>query len=226
MTAMLHIAAVLMPDEVAEVRERIGTADWVDGRATAGHLSAAVKHNRQLAEDDPAILAAAAVVRAALARSGVFASAALPARIAPPLFNCHGIGEHYGDHIDSAIRSVTGATMRLDLSATLFLSDPADYIGGELVIRGATGSEAFKLAAGDLLLYASGAIHQVAPVTSGQRQACFFWVQSHVRDPSQRKILFDLDAVIANLRTENASRESILLLTAQYHNLLRMWSCS
>lgn len=221
---MLHIAAVLTPDEVAEVRGLIGAADWLDGRATAGHLSAEVKRNRQLAEDDPATLAAAAVVCAALARSGVFASAALPARIAPPLFNCHGIGEHYGEHIDSAIRPVAGATMRLDLSATLFLSHPAEYTGGELVIRSPTGSEAFKLAAGDLLLYTSGVIHQVAPVTSGQREACFFWVQSHVRDPSQRKILFELDTVIARLRTEKACRESILLLTAQYHNLLRMWS--
>jgi PKHD-type hydroxylase len=221
---MLHIASVLTPDEVAEVRGRIGAADWVDGRATAGHLSAEVKRNRQLAEDDPATLEAAAVVRAALARSGVFASAALPARIAPPLFNRHGIGEHYGEHIDSAIRPVAGTTMRLDLSATLFLSDPAEYTGGELVIRSPTGSEAFKLDAGDLLLYASGAIHQVAPVTSGQREACFFWVQSHVRDSSQRKILFELDAVIASLRTENVCQKSILLLTAQYHDLLRMWS--
>jgi PKHD-type hydroxylase len=221
---MLHIASVLTADEVAEVRGRIGVADWVDGRATAGHLSSEVKRNRQSAENDPATLAAAAVVRAALARSSVFASAALPARIAPPLFNRHGIGEYYGEHFDSAIRPVAGATIRLDLSATLFLSEPAEYTGGELVIRSPTGSEAFKFAAGDLLIYSSGAIHQVAPVTSGQREACCFWVQSHVRDPIQRKLLFDLDAIITILRKENSCRESILLLTAQYHDLLRMWS--
>ncbi|WP_439532157.1 Fe2+-dependent dioxygenase [Polymorphobacter sp.] len=221
---MLHISEVLTADELADVRARIAACDWIDGRATAGHLSAPVKHNRQLAEDDPGALAAAAIVRAALARNTVFAAATLPAHIAPPLFNHYGPGDHYGDHVDNAVRPLGDGRMRLDLSATLFLTDPADYGGGELVIHTAAGSQGYKLDAGDMLLYAAGAVHQVAPVTHGTREACFFWVESLVPSAAHREMLFSLDASIAMLRSQSATDNTILSLTALYHNLVREWA--
>lgn len=217
-TAMLGITGVLTPAEIAEVRTLIASGEWVDGRATAGPLSAAVKRNRQLGEDDPAGHRAGAIILDALARSGVFASAALAAQIAPPLFNRYASGEGYGDHVDNAIRPLLRGRMRLDLSATLFLTAPEDYGGGELVIGGASG---VKLGAGDLLLYPAGSLHRVEPVTSGAREACFFWVQSLVRDHDARAMLFALDRVIQSLPDGAAQ---IVELTALYHNLLRRWS--
>lgn len=215
---MFEITGVLTPAEIAEVRALIASGRWVDGRATAGTLSAAVKHNRQLDEDDPAGHRAGAIVLDALVRSGVFASAALAAQIAPPLFNRYAAGEGYGDHVDNAIRPLLHGRMRLDLSATLFLTAPDDYDGGALVIDGATG---VKLAAGDLLLYPAGSVHRVEPVTSGEREACFFWVQSLVRDHEARAMLFALDRTIHSLPRGAAQ---VLELTALYHNLLRRWS--
>jgi PKHD-type hydroxylase len=221
---MIHIADVLTPSELADVQARIRSCRWVDGRATAGHLSAAVKHNQQLAEDDPAAEVAAAIVKAALARNPVFAAAALPSQLSAPLFNRYAKGEHYGDHVDNALRPAGQGTMRLDLSATLFLTPPSDYDGGELIIRAATGSQGFKLDAGDLLLYPAGAIHQVAPVTRGTREASIFWVESFVPDAAKRAMLFDLDATIAHLRAATTQSDAILRLTALYHNLIRDWS--
>lgn len=215
---MLEIAAVLTPIEIAEVRALIAGGAWVDGRATAGPLSATVKRNRQLDEDDPAGRQAAAIVLGALARSGVFASATLAAQIAPPLFNRYAAGEGYGDHVDNAIRPLLRGRMRLDLSATLFLSAPDDYCGGDLVIGDAPG---VKLAAGDLLLYPAGSVHRVEPVTWGEREACFFWVQSLVRDHEARSMLFALDRATQALPTGTAQ---IVELTALYHNLVRRWS--
>ncbi|MBX9859563.1 MAG: Fe2+-dependent dioxygenase [Sphingomonas sp.] len=215
---MLEITGVLTPAEIAEVRALIAGGQWVDGRATAGPLSAAVKRNRQLDEDDPAGHHAGAIILDALARSGVFASAALAAQIAPPLFNRYAIGEAYGDHVDNGIRPLLRGRMRLDLSATLFLTPPEDYGGGELVIDGAPG---VRLAAGDLLLYPAGSVHRVEPVTSGEREACFFWVQSLVRDHEARAMLFALDRAIQSLPS---GAEQIVELTALYHNLLRRWS--
>ena len=215
---MLEITGVLTPDEIAQVRALIAGGCWVDGRATAGPLSATVKRNRQLAEDDPSGHQAAAIVLGVQARSGVFASAALAARIAPPLFNRYGVGEGYGDHIDNAIRPLSRGRMRLDLSATLFLSAPESYGGGELVIDGHPG---VKLGAGDLLLYRAGSVHRVDPVSHGEREACFFWVQSLVRDHEARAMLFTLDRAIQSLPSGSAQ---IVELTALYHNLLRRWS--
>jgi PKHD-type hydroxylase len=220
---MLHLKAVLTAAEIVDVRARIAACAWVDGRATAGHLSAAVKRNRQVAEDDPGGQAAAALVLAALGRSGVFASSALPAEIAAPLFNRYAAGEGYGEHIDNAVRPRAGGRMRLDLSATLFLSPPGDYEGGELVVRQGGGEQAFKLPAGDMLLYPAGSLHRVEPVRSGEREACFFWVQSLVRDPGQRGLLFDLDARIIAMRADGVADAHVLGLTALYHSLLRLW---
>lgn len=221
---MLHIRHLLSATTLAAVQQLVAQAPWGDGRATAGHLSATVKQNRQLAEDDPSALQAGGVILDALSRHPIFASAALAAKISPPLFNRYEGGEHYGAHVDGAIRPLSTGRMRVDLSATIFLSDPDSYGGGELVIAGEGGEHAVKLAAGDMILYPAGAVHRVEPVTHGQRMASILWVQSLVRDPRQRGILFDLDRNIQLLHGENSGQQSILELTGIYHNLLRLWS--
>lgn len=222
---MIHLADILTTDERTTIVALLSQADWIDGRATAGSLSRQVKRNRQLAEDDPGGLQAAAIVLDALARNAAFAAAALPARIAPPLFNRYDPGDTYGDHIDSAIRPLMQGRMRLDLSATLFLSDPSDYDGGALTIHGQGGTQSFKLPAGDLLLYSAGSVHRVDPVTRGTRLACFFWVHSMVRDPQHRALLLTLDQTIQRLAADpQHDRTSALDLTGLYHNLIRMWA--
>lgn len=220
---MLHIPSVLPADKVHALRQHLLAANWQDGRATAGHMSAAVKKNRQLAEDDPAGLDAAAEILAALSRSPAFASAALAARISPPLFNRYETGEGYGDHIDGALRPHGNGMLRTDLAATLFLSAPEEYEGGELVVRGLEGEHAVKLPAGDLFLYPSSSIHHVAPVRSGQRLASFFWIESLVRRHEDRSLLCELDQSIHALK--ECDRDDVrLALTGIYHNLLRRWA--
>jgi len=221
---MLHIPGVLDARGLAQVRGLLTGALWADGRATAGHLSATVKHNRQLAEDDPLALQAGALVLDALTRQPLFAAAALATCISAPLFNRYEGGETYGDHIDGAIRPLARGRMRADLSATLFLTDPDSYEGGELVIAVPGGENAVKLAAGDMILYASGARHRVTPVVQGQRDAAVLWVQSLVRDQQQRGMLFELDQTIQNLSADSANDSHVLALTGLYHNLLRLWS--
>lgn len=221
---MLHIPAVLDVRGLAQVRGLLARAQWADGRATAGHLSATVKHNRQLAEDNPLALRAGAFVLDALTRQPLFAAAALATCISAPLFNRYEGGETYGDHIDGAIRPLAKGRMRADLSATLFLSDPDSYEGGELIIAAPGGENAVKLAAGDMILYASGARHRVTPVLQGQRDAAVLWVQSLVRDQQQRGMLFELDQTIQNMSAGGANDPHVLALTGLYHNLLRFWS--
>jgi PKHD-type hydroxylase len=221
---MLHIPGVLNAQALAKVRALLAAGQWQDGRTTAGHLSAGVKNNRQLDEDDPRAIEAGALVLDALTRQPLFASAALATRISAPLFNRYEGGETYGDHIDGAIRALAKGRMRADLSATLFLSDPDSYAGGALVIAAPGGEHAVKLAAGDMILYASGARHRVTPVTKGRRDAAVLWIQSMVRDPQQRDMLFELDVAIQALRAGNADATQVLALTGLYHNLLRMWS--
>lgn len=221
---MLHIPGVLDAAALADVRGLLAQAQWTDGRVTAGHLSARVKHNRQLDEDDPIALQAGALVLDALARQPVFAAGALATCISAPLFNRYEGGETYGDHIDGAIRPLARGRMRADLSATLFLSDPESYEGGELVIAATGGEHAVKLSAGDMILYASGARHKVTPVTQGRREAAVIWIQSLVRDPLQREMLFELDGTIQSLRAAKAGEADVLALTGLYHNLLRLWS--
>jgi PKHD-type hydroxylase len=221
---MLHIPGVLDARGLAQVRGLLTGALWADGRATAGHQSATVKHNRQLAEDDPLALQAGALVLDALTRQPLFAAAALATCISAPLFNRYEGGETYGDHIDGAIRPLAKGRMRADLSATLFLTDPDSYEGGELVIAVPGGENAVKLAAGDMILYASGARHRVTPVVQGQRDAAVLWIQSLVRDQQQRGMLFELDQAIQNLSADSANDSHALALTGLYHNLLRLWS--
>lgn len=223
---LLQIPDLLTLDQVAACRQRLGAAVWVDGRVTAGHQSGRAKDNMQLAEDDLAAIEMGDVILAALETSGLFVSAALPRKVFPPLFNRYAGGQNFGTHVDNAIRQVTGTEhrVRTDLSATLFLSGPGEYEGGELVVEDNYGVQRIKLAAGSLILYPASSLHHVTPVTTGQRLASFFWIQSMVRDDGQRSLLFDLDTSIQRLAAETPEHPSVVQLTGVYHNLLRRWA--
>lgn len=223
---MLHVPEVLTADEVADIRRRLDATQWVDGRETVGPQGAQVKRNRQLPELSPVTQELGAIVLQALAKQPLYFSAALPLRTVPPLFNRYEGGEHYGDHIDGSVRAVPGTTLRLrtDVSCTLFLTDPDDYDGGELVISDSYGTHEVKLPAGDLILYPATSVHRVEPVTRGARVCSFFWVQSMVRDDWQRSMLYELDRNIQSLRARIGDGEEIVGLTGHYHNLLRQWS--
>jgi len=224
---LVQIPKLLNEDQVRTLRARLDAADapWIDGRATAGHQGARVKHNRQLAEDTALNRELGDIVLAALERHPLFISATLPQRVYPPLFNRYEGGEHFGSHVDGAVRLLPGsaAKIRTDVSGTLFLADPAGYDGGELIIEDTYGTHAVKLAAGDLVLYPASSLHRVAPVTRGARVAAFFWVQSMVRDDTQRAILFDLDRAIQRL-SARVQDPALVELTGVYHNLLRQWA--
>ena len=222
---LLHVPEVLSRDEVARMRSALDAADWTDGRATVGPQGAQVKRNRQLPEDSPLGRELGQRILDALGRHPLWLSAALPLRSVPPLFNRYEGGEHYGLHIDSAVRAVPGSALplRTDVSSTLFLSDPADYDGGELVVVDTYGTHEVKLPAGDLILYPSTSLHRVEPVTRGVRVASFFWTQSLVADDAQRATLFELDQNIQRLRMRIGDCEEVLGLTGHYHNLVRRW---
>ncbi|MES2684998.1 MAG: Fe2+-dependent dioxygenase [Pseudomonadota bacterium] len=225
---LLHIPQVLGAEPLAHLHQHLANAGeaWVDGRVTAGSQGASVKQNQQLAEQAAVARQLGDVVLAALERNTQFISASLPHRVYPPMFNRYQGGMHFGDHIDNAVRLLPGSGMKIrtDLSATLFLNNPADYDGGELVVESSTGSQRVKLAAGDLLLYSASTVHRVEPVTRGERLACFFWVQSMVRDDAQRMLLFDLDRSIQRLTATGADESARVQLAGSYHNLLRMWA--
>lgn len=224
---IVRIPQLLEARPLAFIRERLATVDWEDGRITAGPEAAKVKHNDQLTEDHPLARELGDVVLAALARSPLFTSAALPLKVFPPLFNRYTGGGHFGAHIDTAVRLSKQAPYRVrtDLSATLFLADPDSYDGGELVIEDTYGEQAIKLAAGDLLLYPATSLHEVRPVTRGARLASFFWVQSMVRDDDNRRLLFEMDRALMQLRELHPQGHPALVrLTGSYHNLLRKWS--
>jgi PKHD-type hydroxylase len=223
---MLHVPEVLSPDQVRRMRATLDATQWVDGRETVGDQGAQVKRNRQLSEHSPVGRELAKTVLAALARNSLFFSAALPARFVPPLFNRYEGGEHYGLHVDGAVRAVPGSEqpLRTDLSCTLFLCDPDDYDGGELEVVDTYGSHEVKLPAGGLILYPSSSLHRVHPVTRGARVCAFFWAQSMVRNDQQRAMLFELDQNIQKLRARLGESEETVALTGHYHNLLRLWS--
>jgi len=223
---LLTIPEVLTRDQVAEARDHLARADWVDGRVTAGYQSSRVKDNRQLPEDHPTARALGEMVLAALQRKPLFISAALPLRIFPPLFNQYEGGQSFGSHVDNAIRQVagTGFRIRTDLSATLFLSQPDEYDGGELAVEDTYGVHMVKLPAGDMVLYPSTSLHHVRPVTRGARVASFFWIQSLVRDDTERRLLFDLDTAIQRLSAEAPDHSAAVQLTGVYHNLVRRWA--
>ncbi len=223
---LLHIPDLLTAEQVADARQKLDGADWVDGRVTAGHQSARVKHNLQLGESHPLAEQIGDVILTALQRHQLFIAAALPLRIFPPLFNRYEGGQSFGNHVDNAIRQIsdTGHRIRTDLSATVFLSAPEEYDGGELLIDDIYGAHAIKLPAGHMVLYPATSLHHVRPVTRGARIACFFWIQSMVRDDGERTLLFDLDASIRRLNQDMPDHPSALQLTGVYHNLLRRWA--
>ena len=222
---LVEIDRLFSADELHTLRQQLLAQPWVDGKATAGVQSAQAKHNRQLGEDDPVARQLGGLILQRLSDNPLFMSAALPKRIYPPLFNRYGQGEGFGFHIDNAIRGIKGVRerVRTDLSATLFLADPDSYDGGELVIRDTFGERQVKLPAGHLVLYPGSSLHRVQPVTRGERLAAFFWVESLVREDSQRSLLLDMDVAIQRLTTLGADAGSLLELTGVYHNLLRRW---
>ena len=222
---LLHIPGVFSKDEVAALRARLDAGPWADGNVTSGHQSATAKVNRQLPEDSPEAREVGALVLQALNANPMFVSAALPHTIFPPLFNAYEGGEHFGTHVDNAIRQRGNVRIRSDLSATLFLAEPETYDGGELLIEEMYGPQSVKLPAGDLVLYPSKSLHRVTPVTRGRRVASFFWIQSLVRDDADRETLFRLDVAIQRVSADKGPKDAAVLeLTAVYHNLLRRWT--
>jgi len=223
---LLHIPALLSPEQVARFRSALDRAEWIDGNATSGHQSARAKYNEQIAEANPLARSLGEEILVALAASPLFMSAALPKQVFPPLFNRYGPGMAFGNHVDNAIRAhgPTGVRIRTDLSATLFLSAPGEYDGGELLVEDTYGVQRVKLDAGSLVLYPSTSLHRVEPITRGARVASFFWVQSLVREDAQRSMLFDLDMAIVRLTQAHPGDPSLVSLTGVYHNLLRMWA--
>lgn len=223
---IVRVPAALSAEQLAAARAVLADAPWADGRVTAGYQSARVKENLQLPEDCDASRKLRELVISALERNPLFMSAALPARVFPPLFNRYEAGMNFGAHVDNAIRAVTGTAHRIrtDVSATLFLSDPDEYDGGELIVEDTYGVQSVKLAAGDMIVYPATSLHRVTPVTRGARIAAFLWVQSMVKDDGQRSILFDLDRSIAELTQTAPDSPALVRLTACYHNLVRRWA--
>lgn len=223
---MLHIPGVLTREQVAAMRAQLDASDWIDGRATVGEQGAKVKQNRQLPETSPLALELGQTILAALARQPLYFSAALPLRTIPPLFNRYAGGEHYGAHVDGAMRRIPGSGdwVRTDVSTTVFLCDPDEYDGGELIVTDAYGEHEVKLPAGDAIVYPSTSIHRVEPVTRGARVCSFFWTQSMVRDDMRRSLLLELDQNIQSLRARLGDCPELVGLTGHYHNLLRQWS--
>lgn len=223
---LLHIPDVLTAEQVAHCRQKLAQSEWVDGRVTAGHQSARAKDNLQLPEEHPVARELGDVILSALQNNPLFMTAALPLKVFPPLFNCYQGGQSFGTHVDNAVRQVTGTPhrVRTDLSATLFLTEPDEYEGGELSVEDTYGVHSVKLPAGHLILYPATSLHFVRPVTKGARIASFFWIQSMVGDDGERTLLFDLDMAIQRISTDAPDHPSTVQLTGIYHNLLRRWA--
>ena len=222
---LLAIPDILTAQQVSEARAILEAAAWVDGRATAGHQGARVKDNEQLPLDNPAGRQVGEMILRALSRNPLFMSAALPLHILPPMFNRYSGGQTFGTHVDGSIRSLpSGQRIRTDLSCTIFLTGPDEYDGGELLVEDTYGSKSVKLPAGHMILYPSTSLHQVTPVTRGTRLCSFFWLQSMIRDDTDRALLFEMDVAIQRLGTENAAHPAVVQLTGVYHNLIRRWA--
>jgi PKHD-type hydroxylase len=223
---LLQIPQVLAVDEAARLRARSEAAPWVDGNVTSGHQAAQAKYNEQVPEESAVAREAGDAIVAALGGNQLFFSAALPKQVYPPLFNRYVGSMNFGNHVDGAIRvhAPSGRRMRADISATLFLTPPGDYDGGELLVEDTFGVHSVKLAAGDMVLYPATSLHRVTPVTRGTRISSFFWIESMVRDDAQRALLFDIDMAIVTMSRDAPGHKSLVSLTGCYHNLLRMWA--
>jgi PKHD-type hydroxylase len=223
---LLTIPDLLSPEQVEEIRRKLDSADWVDGRVTAGHQSTLAKNNMQVPEGHPVAKEVGELILQTLGQNPLFVSAALPVKVFPPLFNRYSGGQSFGTHIDNAIRHLKGTTHRVrsDLSATLFFSNPEEYDGGELVVEDTYGIHSVKLPPGHMVLYPSSSLHNVRPVTRGARVSSLFWIQSMVRDDGARTLLFDLDNVTQRITAEQIDSPNAIRLTGIYHNLLRRWA--
>jgi PKHD-type hydroxylase len=223
---MIVIPDIFSPEELALGREILEKAAWVDGGVTAGHQSGLVKNNLQLPQESEASRKVGEMILRGLVRSPLFMSAALPKEIFPPLFNRYASGQSFGSHVDNAVRHLPGGrgAIRTDLSCTFFFARPDEYEGGELCVRDTYGVQKVKLPAGQMILYPSSSLHWVNPVTRGARLCSFFWLQSLIRQDERRSLLFDMDLAIQRLAGENPRHLSVLELTNNYHNLLRMWA--
>ncbi len=225
---LVQIPDVLTPEEIRYCRERLARSQWVDGRVTAGDLAAKSKQNLQIPVDSAEARELGELVLTALGRNPTYHSAALPLRVLPPMFNRYDSAMTFGTHVDNAIRTVPGTggmRIRADVSSTLFLSDPDQYEGGELVIQDLYGSHTVKLPAGHLVVYPASSLHTVTPVTKGTRWASFFWAQSMVKDDGQRRTLYELDLAIIEIRKQlGDDKDAVLALVNHYHNLLRRWA--
>ena len=222
---LIDIPEVLTPDQVVQARQILEAAEWVDGRATAGHQGARVKDNMQIPVGHPAAVRVGEMIVQALGRNPLFVSAALPLHILPPMFNRYSGGQTFGTHVDGSIRVMPdGRRIRTDLSATLFFANPDEYDGGELVVEDTYGAKSVKLPAGHMILYPSTSLHHVTPVTRGTRLCSFFWIQSMIRDDGKRSLLFDLDVGLQRLSAEIPAHPGVVQITGVYHNLLRQWA--
>ncbi len=222
---LVVIPKVLDAAQLKLCRDELAQAEWSDGRNSAGYIARQVKNNQQLAEDNPLAKKLGEIILRALQGNELFTAAALPLKLVPPMFNRYDSTQTYGRHVDGSIRPLKGGLrVRTDLSATLFLSDPKEYDGGELVIEDTFGPRKVKLAAGDMVLYPGTSVHSVNPITRGQRLASFFWIQSMVREDSKRVLLFELDRAIQKLARENQGQPALTDLAGVYHNLLRLWA--
>lgn len=223
---LLQIAGILRPEQLARARLLLSDAEWIDGRMTAGPQSARAKRNMQVREDSSAAQELGDMILRALERNALFMAAALPLRVFPPLFNRYAEGDSFGRHVDNAVRQLPGTPYRLraDTSATLFISEPEEYDGGELVVEDTFGVHRVKLPAGHMILYPANSLHHVTDVTRGARLASFFWIQSMVKDDAERTLLFDLDLAIQQVSRDLPDHPAATQLTNVYHNLLRRWA--
>ena len=226
---LITIPDVLTPEQVAHARKILDSAEWVDGKVTAGHQSARAKDNMQIPEGSPAAKELGDMILGALSKNLLFLSAALPLKIFPPLFNRYAGGQSFGTHVDNAIRQHRSLPVRIrtDISATLFFAGPEEYDGGELCIEDTYGVQRVKLPPGHMVLYPATSLHHVTPVTRGARVCSFFWLQSMIRDDAKRSLLFDLDLAIQrlgrDLKNNPVADQTGVQLTGVYHNLLRQW---
>jgi len=223
---MITIPDVLSAEQVRQCRQALEGAQWSDGRLTAGHMALSAKQNLQLPGDSPVAIEVGNFILDVIGQHPGFVSAALPLKVMPPMFNCYRGGGTYGNHVDNAIRTIAGSAhrVRTDISCTLFLSDPDEYVGGELTVEDTYGTRGVRLPAGQMVVYPGTSLHRVTPVTEGARFAAVFWVQSFVRSDAQRSILYDLDNAIQSVTQRSPEEPSLVTLTGVYHNLLRQWA--
>jgi PKHD-type hydroxylase len=223
---LIQIPGVLTSEQVTGFRQILDKSEWVDGRVTAGHQSARAKNNLQLPEGSPEAQQLGNTIIEALQQNSLFITAALPFRVFPPLFNRYLTGQAFGTHVDNAIRQVPGTPHRIrtDISATLFLSSPEEYDGGELTVEDTYGVHSIKLNRGDMILYPATSLHHVRPITRGERMSAFFWIQSMIRDDAKRTLLFDIDGAIREIHRDMPDHQATVQLTGVYHNLLRQWA--